>query len=161
MHAIISGNRIVGWREWLCLPELGVAAIKAKVDTGARSSALHVIWQKRTTHSGAPWVRFAIEPDGSVAGVVESEQAIIDERDVTDSGGHTIRRPFIRTVLQMGDTRWPIDINLAERRRMLFPMLLGRTAMSGRVLVDPMQSFTLARPQVLPLAPLQEVPQGI
>ncbi len=146
MHSNLSENRIVGWREWLCLPELRVAAIKAKIDTGARSSALHVVWQQRTTHAGAPWVRFAIEPDGTAAGIVESEQAIIDERDVTDSGGHTIRRPFIRTLLNMGGARWSIDINLAERRRMLFPMLLGRTAMSGRLTVDPALSFTLPRP---------------
>jgi hypothetical protein len=143
--------RIVGWREWLVLPELQVQAIKAKIDSGARSSALHVVWQKRTVHAGAPWVRFALEPDGSSAGIVESENPVIDERDVTDSGGHTTRRPFIRTPLEFAGERWPVEINLADRKRMLFPMLLGRTAMSGRLIVDPALSFTLPRldPSVL------------
>ncbi len=141
-----SSLRIVGWREWLALPELGVREIKAKIDSGARSSALHVVWQTRTTHAGMPWVRFAVEPDTASSSTIESENPIIDERDVTDSGGHTTRRPFIRTRLELAGSQWEVEINLADRRRMLFPMLLGRTAMSGRLLVDPALSFTLPRP---------------
>lgn len=121
-------------------------AIKAKIDSGARSSALHVVWQRRTTQGGVPWVRFAVEADGANAGIVESENQIIDERDVTDSGGHTTRRPFIRTRLVLAGHAWDVEINLADRRRMLFAMLLGRTAMSGRLAVDPALSFTLKRP---------------
>lgn len=139
-------KRIVGWREWLALPELGVAAIKAKIDSGARSSALHVVWQQRFERDGQPWVRFAVETDGPGSAAVQSEAAVIDERDVTDSGGHTSRRPFIRTMVVLAEHSWPIELNLADRRQMLFPMLLGRTAMTGRVLVDPDLSYTLGGP---------------
>jgi len=132
---------IVGWREWLALPDLGVTAIKAKIDSGARSSALHVVWQERFHKNGGPWLRFAVESAGMGSHQIESEAEIVDERNVTDSGGHTTRRPFIRTRVQLGDEVWPIEINLFDRRHMLFPMLLGRTAMIGRLLVDPARSF--------------------
>lgn len=138
--------RIIGWREWLSLPELGIAGIKAKIDTGARSSALHVVWQERFHRDGAPWVRFLLEADGSGSAGVESEAEVLDERNVTDSGGHVSKRPFIRTLVRIGGEQWPIEVNLADRRRMLFPMLLGRTAMKGRLLVDPARSFVYGRP---------------
>jgi hypothetical protein len=133
--------RILGWREWLALPELGVAAIKAKVDSGARSSALHVVRQQRFTRDDRPWVHFTVEADGPGSPSVEAEAEIVDERNVTDSGGHTTKRPFIRTLVCLGGECWPIEVNLADRRQMLFPMLLGRTAMLGRLLVDPSRSF--------------------
>lgn len=134
--------RIVGWREWLALPSLGVARIKAKVDSGARSSALHVVWQERFHVGGEPWVRFAVESGGSGSPSVECATPIVDERFVTDSGGHTTRRPFIRADVCLGDVCWPIEINLTDRRHMLFPMLLGRTAMQQqRLLVDPALSY--------------------
>ncbi len=135
--------RTIGWREWLALPEFGVRAIKAKVDSGARSSALHVVWQYRETLDGAPWVRFAVQSNGIDSATVESAGAIVDERNVTDSGGHTTVRPFVRTLVRIGSDQWPIEINLCDRRHMRFPMLLGRTAMLGRLLVDPALSFTL------------------
>lgn len=141
---------IVGWREWLALPDLGIRAIKAKIDTGARSSALHVLWQQRTQHQGQPFVRFAVECAGAASQQVEAEAAVVDERNVTDSGGHTTCRPFIRTVLQLGSARWDIEINLADRQHMLFPMLLGRTAMLGRLLVDPAESFVFGGSEVGP-----------
>lgn len=134
-------TRIVGWREWLALPELGVVAIKAKIDSGARSSALHVTRQERFEKDGRPWIRFAVESDGPGSVCAETEAEIIDERNVTDSGGHTTRRPFIRTQVRLGDQTWPIEVNLADRRHMLFPMLFGRTAMTGRLVVDPARSF--------------------
>lgn len=133
--------RIVGWREWLSLPQLGVVAVKAKVDSGARSSALHVVWQERFHRDGVPWVRFLLEIDGSGSPGIESEAEVIDERNVTDSGGHVSKRPFIRTLVRLGDEQWPIELNLTDRRHMRFPMLLGRTAMSGRLLIDPARSF--------------------
>lgn len=142
--------QIVGWREWLALPELGIAAIKAKIDSGARSSALHVLWQQRVARADGHWVRFAVEIDGPGSAAMTSEALVIDERDVTDSGGHTTRRPFIRTLLRIADRQWPIEINLAERRHMRFPMLLGRTAMDGRLLIDPASSYTLGDPPAKP-----------
>lgn len=141
--ACAASMRTVGWREWLALPDLGVVAIKAKIDSGARSSALHVVRQERFHQGGRPWVHFTVEADGIGSPSVEAEAEIVDERNVTDSGGHTTKRPFIRTHVQLGEQRWLIEINLADRRHMLFPMLLGRTAMLGRLLVNPARSFML------------------
>lgn len=139
--AVPAATRIVGWREWLALPALGVVAIKAKIDSGARSSALHVVRQERFERDGRPWVRFAVESDGPGSACAEAEAEIVDERNVTDSGGHTTRRPFIRTEVRLGGQSWPIEVNLADRRHMLFPMLFGRTAIIGRLIVDPARSF--------------------
>jgi hypothetical protein len=141
-----QGLITVGWREWLSLPELGIEAIKAKVDTGARSSALHVVWQERFARAGADWVRFAVERDGPGSSIVVAEAPVIDERPVTDSGGHTTLRPFIRTLVGLADSVWPIEINLTNRSHMLFPMLLGRTAMAGLLIVDPKLSFAFGEP---------------
>jgi hypothetical protein len=138
--------RLAGWREWLALPELGIPAIRAKLDTGARSSALHVDDMSLFDRDGERWVRFALRP-GPDLDRVEKEAHVIDIRPVTDSGGRTRERPFIRTVMELADgTHWPIDMNLTNRADMLFPMLLGRTAMAGRLLVDSAQSFLLGRP---------------
>jgi hypothetical protein len=138
--------RLVGWREWLALPDLGVLAIKAKIDSGARSSALHVAWHEHFHRGGERWVRFQVETDGPGSVGAESEAPVVDERNVTDSGGHTTKRPFIRTTVQLADQAWSIEINLTDRRHMRFPMLLGRTAMSGRLLVDPARSFVIGHP---------------
>ena len=91
---------VVGWREWVALPGLGITAINAKVDTGARSSALHVDTQWRFTEGGAPWVGFRLTPGGSAA-TLECASEIVDEREVTDSGGHVSLRAFVRTPLRV------------------------------------------------------------
>jgi hypothetical protein len=96
---------------------------------------------RRKIRNGRPWVRFAVESDGPGSIGAEAEAEIVDERNVTDSGGHTTKRPFIRTLVCLGGECWPIEVNLADRRHMLFPMLLGRTAMLGRLLVDPARSY--------------------
>ena len=141
------GRLVVGWREWLALPQLGIAAIRAKIDTGARSSALHVDAIETFPRDGREWVRFSLHPgraeDPAVFGC---EAEVVDRRRVTDSGGHSTERVFIRTVLTVGALRLPIEINLTDRRNMLFPMLLGRTAMAGHLLVDPELSFVLGEP---------------
>lgn len=140
-------RQILGWREWLALPELGIPAIKAKVDTGARSSALHAASVEPIGGPDGDWVRFRVHPVKSRPDiVVEGEAPVLDRRVVSDSGGHREQRIFIRTLVAAGDTRWPIEINLTDRETMLFPMLLGRTAMAGRVRVDPECSYLLGRP---------------
>ncbi|MGY0799272.1 ATP-dependent zinc protease family protein [Lysobacter sp. A286] len=137
---------VLGWREWVDLPALGVAAIRAKVDSGARSSALHVDAQWRFVEGGAPWVGFQLTP-GGVGGIsMECFAPLADEREVTDSGGHRTRRAFVRTSLRLGGIERQIDINLADRRGMLFPMLLGRTAMAHAFMVDPARSFLHGKP---------------
>jgi hypothetical protein len=140
---------VLGWREWLALPDLGIRAIRAKVDTGARSSALHVDDLETTVRDGVEWVRFHLGADGVFDSLRDGEWAeapVLDRRMVTDSGGHRTERIFILTTLSLAGEAWPIEINLSQRRNMLFPMLLGRTAMAGRFLVDPQRSFVLGEP---------------
>lgn len=140
-----DGPITVGWREWLALPDLGVPAIRAKIDSGARSSALHVdALVLFEDGGGRRRARFRFDPDRQGA-MVEAEAEVIDVREVTDSGGRTTRRPFIRTTLALAGQRWPIEMNLTNRTNMLFPMLLGRTAMSGRLRIDPSRSFLLGK----------------
>lgn len=138
---------VLGWREWVVLPSLGITRLRAKIDTGARSSALHVDAQWRFTEGGAPWVGFRITPwKTRPAHVVEAIAPLIEERDVVDSGGHRTRRPFLRTRLQLAGVEREIEINLTDRGGMLFPMLLGRSAMAGAFMVDPAQSSVHGKP---------------
>lgn len=139
----------LGWREWLSLPALGIAAIRAKVDSGARSSALHVDRLDTWIADGQEWVGFSLDPDGVGAPALCQAQ-VIDRRPVTDSGGHTGERIFIRTELLVAGRSLSIELNLTSRRNMLFPMLLGRTAMAGHCLVDPSASFLLGTPPLQP-----------
>ena len=132
---------VLGWREWLALPDLGIAAIRAKIDTGARSSALHVDAQWRYTEGGAPWAGFRISTGVRSGAPIEARAPVFDERDVTDSGGNRSRRIFLRTSLQLAGVDREIEINLTDRRGMLFPMLLGRTALARAFMVDPARSF--------------------
>ena len=139
-----SSRILLGWRELIALPGLGIGAIRAKVDTGARSSSLHVREQELFERDGRQRVRFLIEHgmDDALSGRLEADVA--DRREVTDSGGHRELRVFIRTLLQLsGGHAWPIEINLTERRNMAFPMLLGRSALRRRCVVDPAKSWLL------------------
>lgn len=137
----------LGWCEWLALPELGIRAIETKVDTGARSSSLHVDEQQLFEREGASWVRFRLHLDGQAARhAVEAEAPVLDRRAVRDSGGHETERVFIRTRLVLADRDYPIEVNLAARRGLRFPMLLGRTAIAGNFLVDPGSRHRLGTP---------------
>ena len=151
--AMITPPIMLGWREWVALPELGVARVRAKVDSGARSSALHVDSQWRFTEAGAPWVGFRISQGRAGARVVEATAPVCDEREVVDSGGHRGRRVFLRTRLRVAAHERIIEINLTDRRGMLFPMLLGRSAMEGLYTVDPARSFVHGRPSRTPERP--------
>ena len=146
MGAVAHDMTQVGWREWLALPDLGLPLIKAKIDTGARTSALHVERSEEFERDGLRWVRFALLPGSRLRQPKLFEAPVVDARPVTDSGGNRATRLFIRTRLVIGENSWPIEMNLTNRGSMLFPMLLGRTAMSGRLCVNPGQSFVLGRP---------------
>jgi len=138
---------VLGWCETLALPELRIAAIEAKVDTGARSSSLHVDEQEVFVRDARDWVRFSLHLDGSAARLpVEAEAPVHDRRAVRDSGGHETERVFILTTLAIATLAYPIEINMAARRGLKFPMLLGRTALAGRFLVDPERKHALSDP---------------
>ncbi len=135
---------VLGWCETLALPDLSIAAIEAKIDTGARSSSLHVDSQQCFTRDGRDWVRFALHLDGAAARLAaQAEAPVHDRRAVRDSGGHETERVFILTTLAIAGIRYPIEVNLAARRGLKFPMLLGRTALAGRFLVDPARKHAL------------------
>lgn len=137
---------VLGWREWVALPGLGIARVRAKVDSGARTCALHVDQQWRFSEGGAPWVGFRLTPSKARLGAIEVRAPIHDEREVVDSGGHRTARVFLRTILRLAGQERAIEINLTDRRGMLFPMLLGRTALAGTFIIDPARSFLHGRP---------------
>ncbi|MBK1646731.1 ATP-dependent zinc protease [Thiocapsa imhoffii] len=137
---------LLGWREWIALPELGLNVMKAKIDTGARTSTLHAFYVDRFQHDGATHVRFGIHPlQNRTDLVVHAQALVVDERSVTDSGGHREDRLVIRTPLVLGGVSWPIEVTLTNRESMLFRMLIGRTALAGRARVDPARSFLTGR----------------
>lgn len=137
----------IGWREWVSLPALGIPAIKAKIDTGARTSAIHAVDIQRVKRNGGQdWLTFNVQPlQKDKAVVIECEAQLADIRRVTDSGGHSADRYFITTQLQIGDEIRDIEMTLSQRDDMLFRMLLGRTSMTPGIQVDPSLSFSLGR----------------
>lgn len=138
---------IIGWREWVALPELGIASLKAKVDTGARTSALHAFFVEPFRAFGRQRVRFGVHPyQGHTNAQAQCIADVIDERDVADSGGHRERRIVIATSIVLGDQSWVVEITLTARDTMRFRMLLGRTAIRGHFFVDPERSFRAGRP---------------
>lgn len=133
---------IIGWREWVALPGLGVDAIKAKIDTGARSSALHAFTVERFDQGGRAMVRFQAHPiQRNDDYIVTAEAALLEERMVKNSGGQAELRPVIETLVQMGNAVWAIELTLTNRDEMGFRMLLGRQAVRRRYLVDPGRSY--------------------
>ncbi|KGQ18687.1 Ribosomal protein S6 modification protein [Lysobacter dokdonensis DS-58] len=142
----MAARVVLGWREWLALPALGIVAIRAKVDTGARSSSLHVDSQWRFVEGGVPWAGFRIATGVRANQVIEAQGPISDEREVTDSGGNRSRRVFLRTPLVLAGLEREVEINLTDRRGMLFPMLLGRTALARAFTIDPARSFLHGKP---------------
>ncbi len=135
---------MIGWREWLGLPELQIKRIKAKVDTGARTSSLHAYDVEIVRRGTAEFVRFKVHPvQRQSHTTIRCEAALHDERWVKSSNGKRELRPVIRTKLHFDRHVWPIDLTLTSRDLMGFRMLLGREAIRGRFTVDPGRSFVV------------------
>ncbi|HIT75654.1 MAG TPA: ATP-dependent zinc protease [Candidatus Avipropionibacterium avicola] len=140
-------NIIAGWREWVGLPGLGVPWIKAKLDTGARTSALHAFDLSEFTRDGTDWVRFAIHPwQVSAADTMTAELPIHDRRRVRSSSGHVSERLVVRTDLDLLGRRITAEVTLTRRDEMGFRMLIGREALRQGFLVDSGSSYLGARP---------------
>lgn len=145
----------IGWREWLALPSLGIRAIKAKIDTGARSSALHAFDIQLFERGANQMVRFRVHPwQRSGAGTIVAEAPLAGERLVRNSGGIETLRPVIIAEVELAGRRWPIEITLTARDAMGFRMLLGREAIRRRFMVDPGRSYLAGkRPVSAPQPP--------
>ncbi|GAB2188799.1 ATP-dependent zinc protease family protein [Sessilibacter sp. MAH2] len=144
MTQVLEGKFIIGALEVCNLPELSIYDLQVRIDTGAKTSSLHVDNLRRFTKSGRPWVRFDIHPDMyNVETVVECEAKISDIRNIKSSNGVAEERYVIRTLMEMGQHSWPIELTLTNRSDMTFLMLLGREGMGKQVLVDPSETFVL------------------
>jgi hypothetical protein len=154
-------TKVLGWREWVALPDLGIAAIKAKIDTGARSSALHAFDIETFSLDGQEKIRFKVHPqqrDTTQTTIAEAD--LLERREVRNSGGHVELRYAILTSVDIEGVRWSIELTLTNRDAMGFRMLLGRQALRGRFFIDPGRSFLLgSHSQHTPFADRVEQPE--
>jgi ribosomal protein S6--L-glutamate ligase len=138
-----NSNLVLGWREWVAMPQLGLPAIKAKVDTGARTSALHAFSIETFGPEHQPKVRFGVHPvEGRDDIEIFCTAKVVDRRQVISSNGQSELRYIIQTPLRIGDREWPIEISLSNRETMAYRMLLGRTALEAQeAVVEPWVDF--------------------
>lgn len=139
---------MLGWREWVALPEFGIAQMKAKIDTGARSSALHAATLEPYSKGDELWLMFTVQPQQKSDHLIECHAPIKDRRVVANSGGHKQRRYVIETQLLFGETIIQAEITLTNRDSMRFRMLLGRSAMAKRFIIDPNASYLQGKPKL-------------
>jgi len=147
--SIVPGDtqvQVLGWREWVSFPELGLPAVKAKVDTGARTSALHAFDIQPDSGPEGDWVSFSVQPlQRNTKFVKRCRAKVIDNRRVTDSGGHSENRLFVETNVKIGELVKTIELTLTERHNMLFRMLLGRSALLPDYYVNPSTSYCVGK----------------
>jgi hypothetical protein len=137
---------VLGWREWCSLPDLGVPRVKAKIDTGARSSSLHAFDVEMLKRRGQRFVRFKVHPrQRNDTDLIAAEAEVLDLRSVRSSNGEVAERPVIVTHIEILGERWPIELTLANRDAMGFRMLLGREALRRRFLIDSGKSYLAGR----------------
>lgn len=143
-----SSLPVIGWREWVGLPSLGIKRIKAKVDTGARSSSLHAFDLVEFDRDGESWVRFKVHPvQRKNEKVIEAEAKVLEHRSVRSSSGKAAMRPVIIANVELLGHSWPVEVTLANRNEMGFRMLLGREAFRKRFVVDAGGSYYGGRPR--------------
>ena len=137
---------MIGWREWVSLPDFCDSPIKAKVDTGAKTSSLHAPGLLLIEDDDRTLAQFEIHPDhGSTAGKALVVAPVVDFKTIRSSSGHTERRPVVMTKAEIGDRIMEIELTLTSREAMGFRMLLGRRVLEDRFWVDPSRSFLLTR----------------
>ena len=142
MTDITASKAMLGWSEWVSLPDLNINQIKAKIDTGARSSALHAYTIEPYRKGGQRWIMFAIHPIQKVSDIsIECHSPIKDRRIVTDSGGHKQRRYVIETQLILGQKLINAEMTLTNRDTMLFRMLIGRNTLKNHFNINPCASY--------------------
>lgn len=133
---------IIGWKEWIALPDIHVPALKVKVDTGARTSSLHAEHIEHFTKDGRAYIHFELHPIQKNKDItIQCEAPLVTHRQVKSSCGGEEHRPVIMTTLTLGNLQWEIELNLTNRDYMGFRMLLGRNAIRHRLIVDPGQKF--------------------
>lgn len=138
---------VIGWREWVSLPQLGVTTLRAKIDTGARTAALHAFGLETFERDGVTFARFAVHPNHRKPGpAVVAEAPILDERSIKNSGGVAEDRFVIATRIMIGTHKFNAEVTLSRRDEMGFPMLLGRQTIRRRFLVDPGRSYLIGTP---------------
>ena len=137
---------IIGWREWVELPDLKINQIKCKVDTGAKTSALHAYFIEPISKSGNEYIRFGLHPlQNNSEKKVICISKVVDQREVTDSGGHREKRYVISTPIKLGQHIWQAEFTLTNRETMLFRMLLGRDALKNLFIVNPARSYLIGK----------------
>jgi ribosomal protein S6--L-glutamate ligase len=141
-----ASRLIVGWQEWISLPELGLPALKAKIDTGAKTSALHTHSIEPYGSAKRPKVRFSVRPSPESGDLeVAATADVVDRREVISSNAERELRYVIKTSLSIGGRQWPIEVTLTNRERMAYRMLIGRQAIRSDMLVDCTASFRQPR----------------
>lgn len=136
-----SESKIIGWREWVSLPDLGLIAIKGKVDTGAKTSSLHAFDISLEKKGTKTYVNFKVHPiQNDFTVVINCRAPLVDIRQVTDSGGHKEDRYVIRTTVVLANVKKKIELTLSNRETMKFRMLIGRAALK-HFYIDPSQGY--------------------
>ena len=139
---ILGRRKVIGWREWVGLPDLGIEAIKVKVDSGARTCAIHATKIRYLEkHNGETYVSFLVVSNIAPRKAKRVRAPLVEQRLVKSSMGHASLRPVIRTQISIGGDTWPVEITLVNRDPMGFRMLIGRQALKGRYLIHPAKSF--------------------
>lgn len=145
---------LIGWREWIALPDLCPMPIKAKIDSGAKTSALHAFFIEPYENAGVQMVKFLLHPyQRNTKTVVECHAPVVDRRDVRDSGGHQELRYVIKSTFEFGGMKFADELTLTDRDSMIFRMLLGRNAISNKFLVQCGESFLLGGSRKTPPRP--------